>query len=742
MTATTDLQPTMPTLSTESRTKTYRIAIAGNPNTGKTSLFNNITGSRHKVANWPGVTVEKKEGQVIFQGQALEIIDLPGTYSLTTYSMEELVARNFILNERPDVIIQVIDATNVERNLYLYTQLRELKTRVVIALNMWDEAVEYGYQFDLERLSLLLGAPIVPTVARINKGTDALLEQALYTARRPVSPRPLSINYGPEISAEIDKLTHILRPISSENTRWQAIKLLENDTDVLDKLPLNGDRPGLVTQIETSRSRIKSFYDDDPEIIIAERRYGFVHGACQETIKPPAQEKVNVTQLIDRALTNRILGFPIFIFFIWGLFQITFTVGQYPMDWIDTAVGWISEIVSKAIPNGPLRALFVDGIINGVGSVIVFLPNILILFFGISLMEDTGYMARAAFLMDRIMRSLGLHGKSFIPLVMGFGCNVPAIMATRALESQRDRILTILINPLMSCNARLPVYILFAGAFFSERTAGNIIFGLYAFGVMLAMLLGRLFSKTLLKGEPSHFVLELPPYRVPTLKSVFYHMWDRGSIYLRKMGGVILLSSIIIWFLGAFPKLEHYSQDYDGAIQQTRAQFAVQTQGIAAESTEYGRLQTAFDTTISAILAQKHAEAQKHTFIGQIGHWIEPVIAPLGFDWKLGVALITGFVAKEIVVSTTGVLYQISDQSDENSEGLRNALRQSGMTPLVAFGFMVFVLIYTPCLVTVVAIKRETGSWGWMWFAIGYELTLAWALAFIIYRVGSLFGLS
>ncbi|OQY26962.1 MAG: ferrous iron transport protein B [Candidatus Cloacimonetes bacterium 4572_55] len=728
------LVPNSPGLA---RQQAYRIALAGNPNTGKTTTFNNITGARHKVANWPGVTVEKLEGHRTYKDRSLHIVDLPGTYSLTAYSLEEVIARNFILEEKPDVIIQIVDAVNIERNLYLFTQLRELGVKIVIALNIWDEAQSAGFRFKLKELSELLGAPIVPTVGRLNKNTDELLDCALSVIEEGFPPKYNPIDYGLELNQEILSLSRLLQDYDHEpdHARWMAIKLLENDMEARTSLENLPDLKKIEAQIDRSQKCIESFYHEDAETIIAERRYGFIHGACRETVYFPAHKEMNFTEVIDSILTNRVLGFPIFIFFIWALFQTAFTVGAYPMSGIDAAVGWSQDLIANLLHDGPLRDLLVNGVVGGVGSVIIFLPNILILFFGISIMEDTGYMARAAFLMDRVMRSIGLHGKSFIPMVMGFGCNVPAIMATRTLENPRDRIIVSLVNPLMSCSARLPVYILFAGAFFSESASGNILLSIYLLGILLAMGLAKLFSKSFFRGDPTPFVLELPPYRIPTWKSLFFHVWDRGSVYLKKMGGVILISSIIIWYLGEYPRTVSYSQPYQEQIQQIQDRYDPLIRETSDVSTRRDQLRQEMDQKIALIDMARTAEEQKNAYIGQIGALIEPIMEPLGFDWRMSVSLVTGIVAKEIVVSSLGVLHQAGD-----NEGLQKALRESGLTPLAAYGYMIFVLIYTPCLVTIITIKRETGSWKWMWLVIGYEFVLAWLLAFIIYQGGTLLG--
>ncbi len=711
------------------------IALAGNPNAGKTTLFNQLTGARQKVGNWSGVTVEKKEGVCIHRGQQIKVVDLPGTYSLTAYSVEEIVARDFILEEHPDVVVDVLDASNLERNLYLATQLIELNIRLVFAMNMVDVAQARGIVVDYEHLAKLLGVPIVKTVGTKGEGIDMLLDTVLEVAKDqdPVA-RHIHINYGPEIEEEIGKIRKALQTdpeLSSRYyPRWTAVKLLENDRVVRKRAEESISGDIILEQVDKSRKHLQDIFEDDPETLIAESRYGFISGALKETMKLSAVAKKTLSDRIDSVVTNRVLGFPIFIFFMYLLFQGTFSLGAYPVEWIETGVEFLSGVATKLLPDSNLKDLIIDGVIGGVGGVVVFLPNILILFLGISLLEDTGYMARAAFIMDRVMHSLGLHGKSFIPLLMGFGCNVPAIMAARTLETRRDRLLTILVNPLMSCSARLPVYILLAGAFFPGKE-GNVIFSIYFLGIVLAILMGQLFSHTIFKGEAAPFVLELPPYRLPTLKSLLIHMWDKVKVYLQKMGGVVLAFSIVIWFLGAFPKDVSYTRDYqhekDLVLQNLERALSETTDPSLAKL-----LQDKASEQLAVIERAKNEERLSQSYIGRIGRFIEPILKPLGFDWRLGVSLVTGFVAKEVVVSTMGVLYQAGEEGNTKSHGLKNALRKSGLTKVTAFGFMAFVLIYVPCVVTVVTIWRETGSLGWTAFAVSYLLVLAWIVAFLI----------
>ena len=725
--------------------KSITIALAGNPNSGKSTIFNNLTGTRQKVGNWPGVTVEKKEGHVTTNGYHLTVVDLPGTYSLTAYSIEEIVARNFILDERPDVVVVVIDASNLERNLYLATQLRELDTKVIFVLNMEDVARQRGSKIDGDKLSELLDVPVVFTIGNRNEGTRQLLKTITSVVESDIElPRTRRVYYGKEVEEAVSGLSEFITDKAGGelpyNIRWIAIKLLENDKIVKDRMCEIADQAceAIISEADLKRQKIRGFFDEEPEIVMTDHRYGFIAGIVKEVLKTVSEERVDVSRQIDQILTNRLLGLPIFIFFIWAMFQLTFSLGAYPMDWIDSGVGLLGQAVGGILPGGLFRDLVVDGVIAGVGSVVIFLPNILILFFCIALFEDTGYMARAAFLMDKVMHLIGLHGKSFIPLLMGFGCNAPAIMATRTLESEKDRILTILINPLMSCSARLPVYVLLAGTFFGAR-AGNAIFSIYVLGILLAILMGRLFRSTVLKGKVAPFVMELPPYRAPMLRGLIIHMWDRSKIFLKKMGGVILIGSLVVWFLSSFPREVQFSKNYDSEIAAVSARYSASmanTQGGLSESLVRER-----DQAVSVLEAQRAREAVEGSFIGHIGKMLAPVFAPLGMDWRASVAVLSGLVAKEIVVSTMGVLYAVGAEEGEKSEALKLALKKSGMTPLAAYAMMAFVLIYIPCLATVSAIRRETNSWRWTAFSITYSTLLAWIVAFLIYQGGKGIGL-
>ena len=716
--------------------RTINVALVGNPNCGKTSLFNVASGSHEHVGNYSGVTVDAKEGHFDFQGYHFRLVDLPGTYSLSAYSPEELYVRKHIIDETPDVIINVVDAGNLERNLYLTAQLIDMNVRMVVALNMYDALLHSGNTLDHKKLGQLFGVPIVPTVSRTGKGIDNLFhviiglyegadfigqkEEIQDEAMREYREwhdkyvpdhkygshdeethdfdgksyiRHIHINHGPELERSIDAVKEVI--CKNENirykysTRFLAIKLLENDKDieqrVISTLP-NGEEVIRVRDKEAERIRLSM--NEDSEQAITDAKYGFITGALKETYTEKNENTEMFTRIVDSIVTHKIWGFPIFFVFLYLMFECTFVFGEYPKGWIEWIVRQIAVLAETFIPAGPVKDLIVDGIIGGVGGVIVFLPNILLLYIFISFMEDSGYMARAAFIMDKIMHKMGLHGKSFIPLIMGFGCNVPAIMASRIIESRKSRLVTILINPLISCSARLPIYLVMIGAFFPSK-ASLVLLSIYVTGILLAVLMARIFSRFIVRGDDAPFVMELPPYRMPTAKSVLRHTWEKGAQYLKKMGGIIMIASVIIWFLGYYPNHDAYS------------------------------------TT---------AEQQENSYIGQIGKAIEPVIEPLGFDWKMGIGILSGIGAKELVVSTLGVLYT----NDDDIESVDLADRIP-ITPLVAYGYMLFVLIYFPCIATVAAIKNESGSWKWAAFTICYTTLLAWIVAFLVHQVGGIF---
>ena len=719
------------------------IALAGNPNAGKTTIFNNITGTRQKVGNWPGVTVEKKEGRVFWNGFELTIVDLPGTYSLTPFSTEEIIARDFVLDEAPDVVVAIIDASNLERSLYLATQLRELECKVVFALNMADLADSRGIKIDGAKLSELLDLPVVFTVGNRGQGVDGLLKAATDLALSGSLPEQRrKVRYSQEIEKAIGVLQGVLEDSLGRrltyNSRWTAVKLIEDDTIIKDRLAtLDAERwPDIREAARRQREILRDRFRDDPEIITTDERYGFISGIAKEVMTTTSQQRRDMSRTIDLFLTNRYLGLPIFFLLIWGMFQLTFTLGQFPQEWIQAGFDLLSRGLESVLPNGLLKDLLLDGVVEGVGTVAVFLPNILILFLCIALFEDSGYMARAAFLMDKIMHLVGLHGKSFIPMLMGFGCNVPAILASRTLESRTDRLLTILITPFMSCSAKLPVYIVLAGAFFGVR-AGTVIFAVYLVGIAVAIITGRIFRSTLFKGADAPFVMELPPYRRPMVKSLLIHMWDRSKIFLRRMGGVILVGSVVIWILASFPR---YTPD--GVLQQDLARIEssyAERLGKAAGSRRM-EIEREHQAELKAYKRRLQAEQAANSMLGGIGRAIAPVFKPIGIDWRGGIALLSGFVAKEIVVSTLGVLHAVTDE--QGTSAFKAALMASGMTPLSALSMMIFVLLYMPCLATVSAIRRETGSLKYMLLSIVYSTSVAWIMASFVYQGGRLIGLS
>lgn len=722
----------MRTLARDKR-RTINVALVGNPNCGKTSLFNIASGAHEHVGNYSGVTVDAKEGFFDFQGYRFRIVDLPGTYSLSAYSPEEIYVRRHIIDQTPDIIINVVDASNLERNLYLTTQLIDMNVRMVVALNMYDELEASGNTLDYVKLGELFGVPMLPTVSRTGRGVENLFhviitlyeggdfldkkgkvraeiledfrqwhkeyvpDHAFGTHQEEEEHprgffRHIHINHGPELERSIDAVKLVIS--ENENirhkysTRFLSIKLLENDKDLegmVKTLP-NGDK--ILEVRDREKQRIREVMNEDSEQAITDAKYGFISGALRETFVDNHQDKERMTRVIDAIVTHRVWGFPIFFLFMFLMFEVTFVLGAYPQDWIESLVNVIGTFISNNMAEGPLKDLLIDGIIGGVGGVIVFLPNILILYLFISLMEDSGYMARAAFIMDKIMHKMGLHGKSFIPLIMGFGCNVPAVLASRTIENRKSRLVTILINPLMSCSARLPIYLLLVGVFFPHH-ASLVLLSIYSLGIILAVVMARLFSRFLVKGDDTPFVMELPPYRMPTSKAIFRHTWEKGAQYLRKMGGVIMVASIIIWVLGYFPR--------------------------PSESMDL-------------------AQQQENSYIGRIGKAIEPAIEPLGFDWKLGIGILSGVGAKELVVSSLGVLYADDAEADQTTLAQRLPI-----TPLVAYGYMVFILLYFPCVATLAAIRQEAGGWKWAAFAAAYTTVLAWIMSFAVYQIGGLF---
>lgn len=712
--------------------KTINVALVGNPNCGKTSLFNFASGAHEHVGNYSGVTVDAKEGTFQQDGYTFRIVDLPGTYSLSAYTPEELYVRRHLSEEQPDVVINVLDASNLERNLYLTCQLIDMDVRSVIALNMYDELERSGNKFDYESLSRMIGTPIVPTISRTGFGIEDLFKRVIkvYEEEDPVI-RHIHINYGEVLEKGITNVRHAIKQngnvAKSLSKRYLSIKLLEGDPEIERFIQTLPGSETIIEERDRNVIQIEELLLEDSETAFTNARYGFISGALRETYEQNKIKEATSTQIIDLFVTHKVLGFPIFILFMWIMFEATFRLGAYPMEWIENLVGWIGNFVRGNMSEGPLKDLLVDGIIGGVGGVIVFLPNILILYLFISFMEDSGYMARAAFIMDKIMHKMGLHGKSFIPLVMGFGCNVPAIMASRTIESRNSRMITMLVNPLMSCSARLPVYVLLAGAFFPNN-ASFILLSLYVCGILLAVVMARLFKRFLFKEEDVPFVMELPPYRMPTAKSIMIHMWEKAKQYLHKMGGVILVASIIIWFLGYFPRHSEMGDAFDKQIAEVE-----NAELDSKEKTE----------TIAELERLKNMEHQKNSYIGTIGQTIQPVLHPLGFDWKMSVSLLTGMAAKEVVVSTLSVLYT-GDEEDSQvlSERIKQDLDEEGnpvFTPLIALSLMLFVLIYFPCIATISAIVNESGSWKWGIFVIVYTCVLAWIVSFVVYQTGSLF---
>ncbi|MFU8844351.1 MAG: ferrous iron transport protein B [Bacteroidales bacterium] len=724
------------------------IALVGNPNAGKTSIFNFASGSNEKVGNWGGVTIDSKQAKFKLDGYTLNIIDLPGTYSLTAYTPEELYVRKYILGFHPDVVINVIDTSNLERNLYLTTQLIDMDVKVVVALNMFDEFTKRGDKFDYDSLARMVGIPFIPTVGSKGKGLTDLFRKTIevYEEREPIV-RHIHINYGSHVENAIHDLQHVITQNkgwdNKMSARFYAIKLLEKDKGVHATLSRMPNYRSIKTTAGEKISELESNYNEDSETLLTDTKYGFIAGALKETYVPNKfKHKLKTeTEIIDTFMTHKIFGFPIFFIFLWIMFQATFRIGEVPQRWIESLVALTGQFTAFLIPDGFLQDLLVGGIINGVGGVIVFLPNIMILFFFISFMEDTGYMARAAFIMDKIMHKIGLHGKSFIPLIMGFGCNVPAIMATRTLQSRNERLLTMLINPFMSCSARLPVYILIISAFFPGREV-SMLFLVYTIGIGFAVIFSLIFKKTILKETEAPFVMELPPYRLPTLKTTLRNMWNKASQYIKKMGGIILIASIIIWFLGYFPRNSEISKSFDNSIDNIHQHYA----GMISDDIDYIIER---DSIISELLNTKNSLLQQKSFIGQIGRLIEPVMAPLGFDWKMSVSLLAGIAAKEVVVSTMGVLFMAETNADNSSETLVRKLRCARYTegfkqgetifnPVSAFAYLMFILLYFPCVAVVAAIRKESGTWKWAAFLVFYTTALAWLVAFAVYQGGTL----
>ena len=743
--------------------KNLTIALAGNPNAGKTTIYNAITGARQHIGNYPGVTVEKKESTITYNNQQLKIIDLPGTYSLTAYSVEEVVARNVIINEKPDVVVDIIDSSNLERNLYLAVQLMELRIPLVFVFNMKDMAQEMGIKIDIKSLSHLFGVPIVETVGSKGDGVKNILDEAIKAAKVHDIKYPI-ITYDKVIEKYVNSVEELIKQhstnIENYNTRWLAVKLLEGDKDVMQIVP----SPIVAEEVKKAEIDIDKMLGDSPETAIASARYGFISGACQECVTTTVEARHNMSDAIDSVLVNRVLGIPIFLGLMYLVFQLTFTLGDPFMGWIEQFFVFLGDKASVLITHDLLRSLIVDGIIGGVGGVIVFLPNIIFLFIAIAILEASGYMARVAFIMDKVMHKIGLHGKSFIPFLIGFGCSVPAIMATRTLDNQRDRILTMLVTPFMSCGARLPIYLLIIPAFFDKNQA-LVLWVIYLIGIVIAIIVAKILGMTVLKGESAPFVMELPPYRIPTLKGVLMQMWERSWLYLKKAGTIILFVSIVMWSLTVFPlfpedKIAEYEQglpELEQVVEEKTAELAeigyvvmtdenmqeaesINSKLSERELKKKKKISSELEAASMQIedINNKIAEAElEYSAAGRIGKFIEPVLAPIGFDWKIGTALIGAFAAKEVFVAQMGIVYSLGE-AGEDSDALRDKLREN-YSPLVGFAIMVFALLSAPCMATFAIVKRESNSWKWAFFQFFGMTVTAYIVTLIIYQTGKLF---
>jgi ferrous iron transport protein B len=742
--------------SLKKATKVIDVALVGNPNSGKTTIFNYAAGAHEHVGNYVGVTVDSKQAKIKLNGYTINIIDLPGTYSLSAYSPEELYVRKYILGFHPDIVVNVVDACNLERNLYLTTQLIDMDIKVVVALNMFDELESKGDKFEHENLGKMIGIPFVPTVGTKGKGIKELLDKIVEVYEdKDQSVRHVHINYGKSVEKAINRIQSEIRKnkglTDKVSSRFYAIKLLEKDQGAHFSLSRTQNYQEIKRITDEEIKKLESERKEDSETLITDAKYGFINGALKETYTPSIFKKKlkTDTEIIDTFITHKIFGFPIFIFFLWIMFQATFKLGEYPQNWIERLVELTGIGINNIMPDGMAKDLIINGVINGVGGVIVFLPNILILFFFISLMEDTGYMARAAFIMDKLMHKIGLHGKSFIPLIMGFGCNVPAIMATRTLENRNDRLLTMLINPFMSCSARLPVYILIIGAFFTGNEV-SILFLVYAIGIFFAIFFAVLFKKTIFRSEEAPFVMELPPYRLPTLKMTLRNMWFKGSQYLKKMGGVILVASLIIWALGYFPRNVLKNEEFENKLSQVANEYDQKISNATLSEQERSKLEEVKHDSLMTIRMQQITYQQESSFIGRLGKFIEPVMRPLGFDWKMSISLLAGVAAKEVVVSTLGVLYEGEPGPLNVSEPLEQKLQAATykegpnkgkkvFSQVTAFAFLMFILLYFPCVAVIAAIKKESGQWKWALFTMAYTTLVAWVIAFLVNQVGQLF---
>jgi ferrous iron transport protein B len=705
------------------------VALAGNPNAGKTSLFNKLVGANQKVGNFPGVTVEKYEGTIKHRGYQIKIIDLPGTYSLTTYSPEEIVTREYIIDHQPDVVINVVDTTNLERNLYLTTQLIDIQANLIVAMNMYDEVESQKTEIDIAQLEKLIGTHFIPTSASNGMGVQDILDHIVDLYSGDITIKKNKLSFSASMEGFIQELTEILSADSELSEkyypRWLAIKLLVNDKDVYKLVKDNPIWIKINAVLTEALHSTQKEFESDPELMLKEERHALIRGAIKETVKFAPRKKKSSTEIIDSILINRITGLPLFMFFMWSIFQLTFTLGNAPMEWTQYFFDWLGSAVSAIIIEPTARSIIVDGIIAGVGGVVVFLPNIMILFFALSFLEGTGYMARAAFVIDKIMHKVGLHGKSFIPMVTGFGCSVPAFMATRTLKNKSDRLTTLLIIPFMSCSAKFPVYVLIAGTFFSTAEAGNVLFGIYLLGILIALITARLLKSAVFHGESEPFVMELPPYRMPSFRILVLQMWQKASLYLRKAGTIILAASILIWIASNYPISSEIKAEYD------------QIRNDISSSDEYNNDEKI--EIISNLELQESGRQLEYSFAGRFGKFIEPIVSPLGFDWKLGIALVAGIAAKEIVVSTMGTLYSLGEV-DETSQDLRNKLLSNpNYDKAVAIALMVFVLLYIPCFAASIVFHREAGKWKWTLFYGTYTMAVAWIMSFITYNIAKIF---
>jgi ferrous iron transport protein B len=730
---------------TTAAVRTLRVALAGNPNSGKTSLFNTLTGGRQHIGNYPGVTVEKKQGRIDYRGYQIEFVDLPGTYSLSAYSLEEVVTRDYLLTDPPDIIIDVIDSTNLERNMYLLLQFQELGIPVIGALNMTDEAQRQGLRINDRQLGKILGIPFVKTVGRTGRGKFDLLKVITKIAQGTVSSNVRHLNYGPELEQEHNKIIDVLQTdpafVAKYPPHWMAIKLLEEDDDAFIKIKSEHHRPDDVLQTAaTSRAWIANHFGEDSPTIVGEQRYAYIRGAIRETvIADRIKKRIDTTEKIDAVILNRYLGVLVFFGIMFLIYRLTFSLGNPLADYLEVLFSYAGQVLNSMMPESMLRDLLVDGIIGGVGGVLTFFPIVILLFIGLSFLEDVGYMARAAFVMDKFFHIFGMHGRSFIPFMISTGCAVPGVMSARTLVNPKDRIITVLVAPIMICGAKTPVIAMLAAAFFPEH-AGTVFWSVWFFAWLLAFSVGWVFRKTLFRGESSPFVMELPPYRMPTARGILTHMWDRSWMYVRKAGTIILAISIIIWFLLYFPKPSEYSRNYPALQAQLADEYADRLAGLSAE--EKSIILNELEEKLAALSRQQTAEELNYSIAGRIGAALEPIFRPAGFDWKINIALFAGFAAKEVIISTTAIVHGIGDADNHAFAGLKERLvADPHYTPAVALALMVFVLIYAPCMPVQAVIRKELGGWKWSALSIGYTMFLAWILAVAVYHLGKLIGL-